>query len=144
MSTSQLLDRLEGVKSTGAGRWIARCPAHEDRSPSLSIREADDGMTLVRCWAGCEFAEIVGAAGLQPADLFPPKPLPAGDQRQRGYSRPFPAADILAAVAHEALYVALAARDLAGGVVLSGSAVARLFVAAGRLLQAARAGGANA
>lgn len=139
MSTNQLLDRLEGVKSTGAGRWIARCPAHDDRSPSLTIRETDDGMTLVKCWAGCEFSEIVRAAGLQPSDLFPTKPLPTGAHSQRGHRRPFPAADILAAVSHEALFVALSARDLASGVVLSGAAIARLFTAGGRLLAAAEA-----
>ena len=37
-AAARLLDRLTGVKQTAPGRWIAKCPAHEDRSPSLSIR----------------------------------------------------------------------------------------------------------
>ena len=47
MSASVLLERLQGIKQTGPGRWLAKCPAHEDRSPSLSIRELDDGQLVV-------------------------------------------------------------------------------------------------
>jgi DNA primase len=54
MSVAALLDRLEGVRACGPGRWVARCPAHEDRSPSLSIRKKDDGTTLLHCFSGCE------------------------------------------------------------------------------------------
>ena len=38
----QILDRLRGVRKIGDRKWTARCPAHDDRSPSLSIRECDD------------------------------------------------------------------------------------------------------
>lgn len=69
-----LLDRLEAVKG-GHGRWIARCPAHADRSPSLSIRECDDGRILVHCHAGCSPADIMSAVGLSMTDLFPDGPL---------------------------------------------------------------------
>jgi putative DNA primase/helicase len=40
--------------------WMARCPAHDDRTPSLSIREAD-GKVLVRCHAGCEQEQVIAA-----------------------------------------------------------------------------------
>jgi hypothetical protein len=46
MSADVLLDKLDGVRPTGAGRWIAKCPAHEDRHASLSVRELDDGHVL--------------------------------------------------------------------------------------------------
>lgn len=144
MSAQQLVERLEKVRQTGQGRWVACCPAHDDRKPSLTVREMDDGMVLVKCWAGCSFSDVVSAAGLAPADLFPAKPLNPGEHGRRGQRRPFPATDILAAASHEALYVALAARDLAGGLVLSADAIRRLFVAAGRLLAAAEAGGGGA
>jgi hypothetical protein len=49
MGSVALLDHLERVKQTGPGRWIARCPAHEDRSPSLSVRELEDGRLLRLC-----------------------------------------------------------------------------------------------
>lgn len=43
MSVSEVLDRLEKVRRRGRGRWIACCPAHDDRNPSLAIGERDDG-----------------------------------------------------------------------------------------------------
>lgn len=53
------------------GRWSARCPAHRDRDPSLSVAEGDDGRALVLCRAGCRVEAIVAALGLTLADLFP-------------------------------------------------------------------------
>jgi DNA primase len=47
-----LLSRLTGLKQTAKG-WVALCPAHADKSPSLSIRLADDGKILLHCFAGC-------------------------------------------------------------------------------------------
>ncbi len=49
-----------GGRRCGAG-WVARCPAHDDREPSLSIRDADDGKVLVRCHAGCSQEQVVAA-----------------------------------------------------------------------------------
>lgn len=69
MTLTDLLNRFDGVRSRGTGRWSARCPAHRDKSPSLSIREAD-GKTLLHCFAGCTPGEIVGALGLNLKDLF--------------------------------------------------------------------------
>ena len=46
-AASKLLERLEGVRSTGPGKWQALCPAHADRDPSLSIDETDTGDLLV-------------------------------------------------------------------------------------------------
>ncbi|MCC7409240.1 MAG: DUF3987 domain-containing protein, partial [Phycisphaeraceae bacterium] len=56
--------------------WMARCPAHEDRKPSLSIGEGDDGRALLHCHAGCEAGQVVAAIGLDLADLMPGEPLP--------------------------------------------------------------------
>lgn len=72
MSAQDLLSRLEFVRSTGADKWIARCPAHEDRDPSLSITEAPDGRVLVKCFAGCGALDILTAVGLEWGALFPP------------------------------------------------------------------------
>lgn len=65
-----LLGRLEAVKQTKPSRWISRCPAHEDRTPSLSIRETDDGRILIHCFAGCETESVLDAVGLEFSDLF--------------------------------------------------------------------------
>ena len=80
MSTQLLLDRLSGVRATGHGRWIAQCPAHRDKRPSLSIRESDTGATLAYCWAGCTVSEIAAAAGLRLSDLFPPRCEPEAER----------------------------------------------------------------
>jgi twinkle protein len=65
-----ILDRLEGVRRAGNG-WIAKCPAHDDHHPSLSIGEGSDGKTLLRCHAGCSFDSIVRALGVEKVALFP-------------------------------------------------------------------------
>jgi hypothetical protein len=51
------------AKRSGAG-WVDLCPAHDDREPSLSIRVSGDGRLLLFCHAGCEFRDILAAAGL--------------------------------------------------------------------------------
>src|SRR5829696_7869717 len=53
-----LLDRLEGVRQRGEG-YQALCPAHEDREPSLSVGEGEDGRVLVKCFAGCETEDVI-------------------------------------------------------------------------------------
>lgn len=66
-----ILSKLDKVKTAGAGKWKACCPAHADRDPSLSIREAADGTVLLHCWAGCETRDVLAAVGLELRDLFP-------------------------------------------------------------------------
>ncbi len=53
-------------------KFTARCPVHDDRSPSLSVREGTDGRALVYCFAGCETRDVIAAIGLTWSDLFPP------------------------------------------------------------------------
>lgn len=52
-------------------QWSARCPAHEDRNPSLSVSVGDDGRALVHCHAGCSAQNIVQALGLKMTDIMP-------------------------------------------------------------------------
>lgn len=54
--------------------WACRCPAHDDRNPSLSIHAGDDGRALVNCHAGCSGDAVCAAIGLRLADLFPNDP----------------------------------------------------------------------
>ncbi len=69
-----VLSRFECVRKNGDG-WTARCRAHDDKTPSLSISEAD-GKVLLHCHAGCTPANVVSAAGLTMADLFVDSPQP--------------------------------------------------------------------
>lgn len=72
MKTESLLTLLEGVRSRGPGKWSARCPAHDDKSPSLSIAEAD-GTILLYCHARCSLPSICAALGVEMKILFPDK-----------------------------------------------------------------------
>lgn len=69
MTVFEILPSLESVHARGQGRWSARCPAHADKSPSLSVMEGDRGI-LLKCFAGCRIDEITSALGLRVADLF--------------------------------------------------------------------------
>lgn len=65
------LSKLTSVKQTAHGKYQACCPAHEDKSPSLSIVEGDKGQVVFNCFAGCEKLEILDSLGLNWADLYP-------------------------------------------------------------------------
>lgn len=125
-----LLDRLEKVREKGPGSWRACCPAHDDRHPSLNIDETDDGRVLIHCFVGCGGTEVITAAGLEWADLYPKRP---------GYRRPIPKRqrwaprDAIHAAAHAAFVVAVAAEDLAAGRALDDADRESLYVAVGRL-----------
>lgn len=49
-----------GGRKAGAV-WMARCPVHDDRAPSLAIADAKDGKVLVRCHAGCDQRDVIAA-----------------------------------------------------------------------------------
>jgi hypothetical protein len=70
VTLESFLPLLGGVKQHG-GKVLALCPAHPDKSPSLSIREGTDGRILLHDFAGCEPQAIVAALGLRLSDLFP-------------------------------------------------------------------------
>jgi hypothetical protein len=72
MTADILLAKLDGVRQVAAGRWRAKCPAHNGTNPNvLSIGETSDGTTLIKCFAGCNVSDVVSAVGLQLGDLFP-------------------------------------------------------------------------
>ena len=73
VNVREFLGRLSSVKESSSG-WSACCPAHEDRSPSLSVSEGTDGRILVKCHRGCSVDTICESLGLQLSDLMPDKP----------------------------------------------------------------------
>jgi hypothetical protein len=129
-----LLSRLQKVKGRN-GSWTACCPAHNDKGPSLAIREADDGRILLHCFAGCETLMVVQALGMDMTDLFPP------DDKRREYpveGKPrmkpaFYASDLMRILAFEALVVSICASDMRRGKTLSDDDNERLKVAQQRI-----------
>lgn len=81
-----ILPHLDKVKRSGKG-YQARCPAHDDNGPSLSLREGDDGRVLLHCHAGCTTEAVVAALGLTMADLFHPSDKPRRPPPAPGVSR---------------------------------------------------------
>jgi hypothetical protein len=73
MTIGQFLGRLERVRKTTEG-WMAACPAHEDRVPSLGVAVGEEGRILLRCHADCELDAVVAALGLRVSDLFAEAP----------------------------------------------------------------------
>jgi hypothetical protein len=76
MTAAAFADLVQAQR-VGAGRWKARCVAHNDRSPSLSIREGEDGHVTLFCRAGCSLDAILAALHLVRDDLSGPPPSPA-------------------------------------------------------------------
>lgn len=133
-----LLARLEGIRQTGPDQWIARCPSHDDRSPSLSIKRADDRV-LVNCFAGCDTGAVLAAVGLTLADLFDQpldhhrKPLTRFQRRRHGQAR-----DALKALEHEIRVVQVLAEQMGAGFNLTRSERDRLRLAMNRVTNARR------
>ena len=69
MTIQDFLARLPHEPTKPNGETMCRCPAHADKRHSLSVREGNKGIIL-KCFAGCEARDIVGAMGLKMADLF--------------------------------------------------------------------------
>lgn len=136
MIADKLLNQLTKVKRTGRESWIACCPAHADKNPSMTITEKDDGRVLVHCFAGCSVESILGAVGLTFSDLYPEREVdpyvPIKPERM-----PFNPRDVLAAVRTESMIVALAGSDMVRGVRFTDENRKRLMLAVSRLQSAA-------
>jgi len=126
-----LLSRLEKVRQTSPSNWIACCPSHHDKNPSMAVRHVDDGRILLHDFGGCDVEQILSAIGLTLSDLFPPD-----DAGTKPIRRPFPAADVLKCVGREALIVSLVAQAVRDGKDIPEADLARCWLAARRLQEA--------
>ena len=103
-----LLSKLDKVRSNGNGKWLACCPAHNDKSPSLAIKETEDDKILIHCFSGCAVADIVAAVGLELSDLMPDNPT-----YQKGARPPkFNKYELFDRVVFEATILSLGIRQL--------------------------------
>jgi hypothetical protein len=118
----KLISCLNKSKKTGENKWLACCPAHDDRNPSLAIKYVDNKI-LLHCFAGCGIEEIVNAIGLEMADLMPDKPT-----RNSKHSAPpkFNKYELFDKVISECSILCVAIRHYKKGVILSSDDLARV------------------
>lgn len=131
-----LLSRLQGVRRAGRD-WMACCPAHEVKSPSLAVGVGKDGQAvLLHCFAGCTALQVVGALGMSLSDLFSKNPAGAKQHecnsrqqiaRETGWRAAF------STVVRESTILEIAANDLTCGFDLSGEDRQRLLIASARI-----------
>lgn len=136
MTADTILSRLDNVKQTGPDRWIACCPAHADKSPSMTIRALEDGRVLIHDFAGCSALEILDAVGLDWSALHPPRDTSKPSTRK---ARPVPHADALRCLAHEAWVVLICAAQIERGELPAD--LSRLTTAVGRIATACQVTG---
>jgi len=138
MIADKLLSRLEKVKRKGDNSWLACCPAHDDKHPSLGITEKGERV-LLRCFSHqCDVSDIVHAVGLELSDLFPEKTSKGGKPIRK---KRFSAEAILEALAEEFVIAELCLAVLADGGTLNEKAQARMKEASNRFTSARIAGG---
>ena len=129
----KFVQRMSKVKGRN-GTWTACCPAHEDKSPSLSVREAMDGRVLVHCFGGCDVQSVLSAVGMDMTDLFPERDERLDHNQVAKPLKPaFYASDLLRIASFECLVVMIAAYDMRRGKKLSEEDMARLETAQQRI-----------
>lgn len=71
MSVDHVLSRLNKVRKSGQHAWMACCPAHNDKTASLTIKDNGDGRILLNCFAGCDTYSVLRSIGLDWQDVLP-------------------------------------------------------------------------
>ena len=137
-----ILSRLEGVRQVAPNKWIARSPTRRDRTPSLSIRELDDGRVLVHDFGGASVDEILSAIGLSVIDLIPEhlrhknaNALPVEERRR------WAAEQVIAGIGHHVVLVAILAAQVREGLTPSDDDMAALLEADKAINEALRVAG---
>ncbi|OYY31918.1 MAG: hypothetical protein B7Y07_11675 [Halothiobacillus sp. 24-54-40] len=124
--------RLDGVKRTGQGKWIAKSPTRNERTASLSIRLTDDGRVLLHDFGGDEAADILAALGLNWVQLIPPH-LRRKDAHAKPDRQGFPCFDALRALSLDCIVVQIAANRVLDGLPLADTDLAHLHAASRRI-----------
>ena len=139
MIADRILPLLDKVKRKGDNSWMACCPAHDDKNPSLVITEKE-GVVLLHCFSHqCDVSDIVYAVGLELSDLFPERIKVEGGRPIN--KKRFPAEAILEALADELAITEIGLAVLSNGGTLNEKAQARMKEASNRFTEARLAGG---
>ena len=131
MNINDFLGYFEKSYRSGKDEYQCLCPAHNDRTASLSIKNLADGRILIHCFAGCAANDILGAVGLTFDDIVPKR---IGDFKP--VSKPFNPYAVLKAISNETLLVALAGLEVSNGKTLPPEDKDRLIIAVNRLREA--------
>ena len=122
---NNLLSKLEKVKSNGSCKWLACCPSHADKSPSLAIKLVDNEKILIHCFAGCATSEVLEAIGLDMSNLYP------DSTKYQKSSKPpkFNKYELFDRIVFESIILSLAIRHLLDGSTLNEKDLARVLLA---------------
>lgn len=131
MALEQLLRKLDNVRQVGPGKFVACCPAHEDRTASLSIRTEQDGRVLVHCFAGCPTADVIARIDVDWDVLF--ADTLQGLHAKKGIRHPFVGSDAVAALHLCCLQACQFCKKMAAGGRLTPLEISRLHLIADRL-----------
>jgi hypothetical protein len=131
MNINDFLGYFEKSYRSGKDEYQCLCPAHNDKTASLSIKNLPDERILIHCFAGCAANDILGAVGLTFDDIVPKR---LGDFKP--VSKPFNPYAVLKAISNETLLVALAGLEVANGKTLPQEDKDRLMMAVNRLREA--------
>ena len=139
MIADRIIPLLDKVKCKSDNSWIACCPAHDDKNPSLIVTEKDERV-LLHCFSHqCDVSDIVHAVGLELSDLFPEQiKIEGGKPIKR---KRFPAEAILEVLAEEFVIAEIGLAALSDGGTLNEKAQARMKEASDRFTSARIVGG---
>lgn len=136
---NNFLGRLQKCRKTGKQTWMACCPAHNDKNPSMIVTEGIDGRVLVHCFSHeCGIDSIVEAVGMEIRDLMPDN---VGFHRSAPKSRLFNAIDVLHAIRDDLTMTLIVAKDIQRGKILTTDESLSLSRAIGRVSTAIKLAG---
>ena len=124
------MNHFDGVRETGNGQYSCRCPAHEDKSASLGIKQGDGDRILLNCFAGCDVKSILDSVGLDWKDIMNEEKL---YQAEKHKFNPFA---VLKMIRDEVLIIGLASADIRKGKPLNDEDHDRLLKAVGNVRDA--------
>lgn len=135
----KLIPLLKEARNYKTGYWSACCPAHDDKKPSLSVREFPDESISVVCFSGCSTEAILTAVKLNPRDLFPRNDVDSYEYRPPSklfaHRLPF-TPERIKSLRRDMLYVQIATAQLASGEELSEEDLDKLGIIAINIYEA--------
>ena len=131
MYLQDVLNRFDGVRETGSGQYSCRCPAHEDKSNSLGMKQGEGDRILLNCFAGCDTKHILDAVGLTWKDILPDNEV-TKEIKTSGFN-PY---SVLKMIRDEVLIIGLASADIRKGKALNDEDHDRLLKAVGNVRDA--------